>query len=157
MLDLTTGAMLTVDLADRPLYALLTEYDPVRVHERVVEQGAPLGSAVTLWRGRLGVVQDRVSELGLTVYDGQLAYDTPIQTERYGGSGGYDGPAELRGTTKERCIGQVPILRPQYLGGRRRLARLGLQRRSPHPRRPAGLVVGGGAGAHRRRPHGVDL
>lgn len=42
--------------------------------------------------------------------------DVPVQTEFYGGTGGLDGPAQLRGLPKPSTWGQVFNVAPTYLG-----------------------------------------
>lgn len=114
--DLTTGTWFVRQVTGRPLNMLLTDYVVQTITERVVDEGALLSTAVTVWAGKAGKIVPAVTELHLPVYDRQLDFDTPIQTAKYGGTGGYDGPAELKNTLKERCFGHCLIVQPTYLG-----------------------------------------
>ncbi|BAI71468.1 hypothetical protein AZL_020450 [Azospirillum sp. B510] len=116
--DITAGAWLRVPLTARPLNVLLTDYLIQSVTERVVATGAPLSTAVTVWRAKAGMIGPDVTTLKLPVYDRQLDFDTPIQpdTAKYAGTGGYEGPAELKNTLRERCFGHCPFAAPTYLG-----------------------------------------
>ncbi|ALG71140.1 hypothetical protein VY88_03015 [Azospirillum thiophilum] len=115
--DLDTGQWLRVALDDRPLDLLLAgDYVIQSVAEREIEDGAPLADAVTIWTARAGQPKPKRSEIALPIYDARLDFDTPIQTERYQGTGGYEGPAELKDTLKELPLGHCPMARPTYLG-----------------------------------------
>lgn len=114
--DLTAGTLVRVPLSARPLDRLLTDYVIREVVEKRVEDGAPLASAAAVWRSRAGIPKPRRSELAVPLYDPRLDMDTPVLTERYAGTGGYEGPAELKGVTKERAIGLSPMAKPTYLG-----------------------------------------
>ncbi|NUB05795.1 hypothetical protein FW320_06345 [Azospirillum sp. Vi22] len=116
--DVTADEWLRVPLSARPFNVLLIDYviagQPLLVRE--VEHDAPLSSAVTLWRGKAEVPKPQRTEIAIPIRDAVLDFDTPILTERYAGTGGTEGPETLKGTTKERCWGFVPIMTPQYLG-----------------------------------------
>ena len=115
--NLDTGAWLRLALDDRPLNLLLTgDYVIQAVTEREIEDGAPLAEAVTIWTARVGQPKPKRTEIALPIYDQRLDYDTPIQTERYKGTGGYEGPAEMKDTLKELPLGHCPMARPTYLG-----------------------------------------
>jgi len=116
--DLTAAAWIRVQLGERPLNPLLTDYVVRRVVEKEVEAGAPYATAVTVWQARAGFVQPDRSEIRIPVYDRQRDFDVPVlpSTVTYAGTGGLEGPAELKNVTKERCIGWVPICAPTYLG-----------------------------------------
>ncbi|MBP2233459.1 hypothetical protein J2847_006797, partial [Azospirillum agricola] len=118
--DLTAGVWLRVPLGVRPLNILLTDYIVLSVTERVVDEAAPLSSAVTVWRAKAGRAAPDVTSLRLPIYDRQLDFDTPIQkdAEKYlgTGTGGFDGPTSLRNVLKERCFGHVFMAAPTYLG-----------------------------------------
>ena len=116
--DMTAGVWLRVPLGVRPLNPLLTDYIVQSVTERVVVAGAPLSTAVTVWRAKAGLIVPDRSELKLPVYDRQLDFDTPIQkdTAKYLGTGGYEGPETLKNALKERCFGHCFMVQPTYLG-----------------------------------------
>jgi hypothetical protein len=116
--DVTAGTWLRVPLGVRPLNPLLTDVIVQSVTERVLVRGARLSSAVTIWRGKAGIIVPDRSELKLPVYDRQLDFDTPIQpdTAKYAGTGGYEGPDTLKNTLKERCFGHCFMVQPTYLG-----------------------------------------
>lgn len=114
--DVTAGVLLRRPLLTRPLDLLLTEYVVREVVELRLVAGAPLASAVVVWRSRTGVPKPRRAEIALPLYDARLDFDKPVLTERYAGTGGYEGPAELRGVTKERSFGLAPWVKPTYLG-----------------------------------------
>lgn len=116
--DITAGAWLRVPLGVRPLNPLLTDYIVQSVTERVVIAGAPLSTAVTVWRAKAGMIAPDVTELKLPVYDRQLDFDTPIQKDdaKYAGTGGYEGPTTLKNVLKERCFGHCFMVQPTYLG-----------------------------------------
>lgn len=116
--DITAGAWLRPQLGSRPLNSLLTDYTVQSVTERVLDDAAPLSTAVTIWRAKAGLIGPGRTELRLPLYDRQLDFDTPIQKDdaKYGGTGGYDGPANLKNTLKERCFGWRPFVQPTYLG-----------------------------------------
>jgi hypothetical protein len=56
------------------------------------------------------------TDLRLPVWDRQKDFDTPVQTDRYAGTGGAEGPAGLADLTRERCLGWCPLVVPTYLG-----------------------------------------
>ncbi|PWC89843.1 hypothetical protein TSH100_04185 [Azospirillum sp. TSH100] len=116
--DITAGVWLRPQLGIRPLNLLLTDYIVQSVTERVVDDAAPLSTAVTIWRAKAGLIVPDQTELKLPVYDRQLDFDTPIQKDgaKYLGTGGYEGPATLKNTLKERCFGHCLFVQPTYLG-----------------------------------------
>lgn len=117
--DITAGTWLRVPLGVRPMNVLLTDYTAIQtVTERVVDEAAPLSSAITIWKAKAGLISPGVTELRLPLYDRQLDFDTPIQKDsaKYGGTGGYDGPATLKNVLKERTFGHVFMAQPTYLG-----------------------------------------
>lgn len=117
--DITADAWLRVALgALRPLNILLTDYTVLEVEEMEVEDDAPLSSAVPIWRAKAGLIVPTRTELRLPVWDRLADFDASIQGEadRYAGTGGLEGPAELAGSAKERAIGHCPIVVPTYLG-----------------------------------------
>jgi hypothetical protein len=116
--NITTATWERVLLGVRPLNVLLTDYIIQSVTERVVAAGAPLNTAVTVWRAKAGKIAPGRSDLKLPVYDRQLDFDTPIQkdTAKYAGTGGYEGPATMKNTLRERCFGHCPFVQPTYLG-----------------------------------------
>ena len=116
VLDLDTCSWLRVALDDRPLNLLLTDYVIQSITERDIEEGAPLAEAIAVWTARAGRPKPKRTEIALPVYDFRLDFDTPIQTERYKGTGGYEGPASLKDTLKEIPLGHCPMAKPTYLG-----------------------------------------
>lgn len=114
--DETAGAWLRVELGVRPLNILLTDYVVQRITELEVEQGAPYASAVTVWQARAGMMAPGRTDLRLPVWDRQKDFDTAVQTDRYAGTGGAEGPAELADVPKERALGWCPLVVPTYLG-----------------------------------------
>lgn len=138
--DLTAGVWLRVPLPSRPLNLLVTDYTVQSVTELVVEQGAPFSSAVPTCRLRVGFPALSGSEIQYPAWDTRRDYDTPFAPEglTYAGTGGYEGPASLKGTTKERCIGVVPRVTPTYLGVVDGLHRWGVSGGRPIHGVPAG-------------------
>lgn len=116
--DVTAGAWLRVELGERPLNPMLTDYVVRRLVEKEVEAGAPYGTAVTVWQAKAGMVQRDRKEIRIPVYDRQRDFDVPVlpAASTYAGTGGLEGPAELKGVTRERSIGLCPIVAPTYLG-----------------------------------------
>jgi hypothetical protein len=79
--------------------------------------GAPLGSAPTVLRGivrRIEHTADMSAVVSLTDIAERLA--TPLQAEKFGGTGGVDGSAELAGRPKPIALGEVLNITPVYLG-----------------------------------------
>lgn len=114
--DVTAGTWLRVELGVRPLNPLLTDHVIQRVTEKEVEADAAYGTAVTVWSARAGMPALERTAIKLPLYDRQADFDTPVQTLRYAGTGGYEGPAELKDTLKEDALGHVPMASPTYLG-----------------------------------------
>ncbi len=117
--DLTAGQWLRVPLPARPLNLLLTDYVVQFAQEYVIEQGAAYATAVPTCRLRFGIPElSSGSEIQLPAWDPRRDYDTPFAPEdiTYAGTGGYEGPEALKGMTRERCVGLVPMVTPTYLG-----------------------------------------
>lgn len=114
--DLTTGTWFRRQLSGRPLNMLLTDYVVQSITERVIDEGGLLSTAVTVWTAKAGKIAPTITQLRVPVYDRQLDFDTPIQTAKYGGTSGYDGPTEMKNSLKERCFGHCFMVQPTYLG-----------------------------------------
>lgn len=114
--DVTAGVWLRVELGDRPLNPLLIGYVVRRIVEKEVDTADSYAAASTIWQAKAGIIQLDRTELRLPIFDRQLDFDTPVQVEKYAGTGGLEGPAELKDATKERCFGWHPIVVPTYLG-----------------------------------------
>ena len=81
-----------------------------RILVQAVDARAPYSTAVTIFDGVMGAVDVSRSELTVNFKDRSADYDAPLLTEVYGGGGGLDGGASLKGKTKERCFGAVALL-----------------------------------------------
>lgn len=114
--DTTAGTWLRVALGARPLNVLLTDYVVQRITEKEVEESAAYSTAVTVWSARAGIPALERTAIRVPLYDRQADFATPVQTRRYLGTGGYEGPAELKDTLKEDALGWVPMASPTYLG-----------------------------------------
>ncbi|MGF7175843.1 hypothetical protein [Azospirillum doebereinerae] len=116
VLDVTTGTWLRVELDERPLNILLTDYVLQSITEREIEADAPLATAVTIWSARAGLPKPKRTEIAVPIHDFRLDFDTPVQVARYAGTGGLEGPEELKDVLKEVPLGHCPMARPTYLG-----------------------------------------
>ncbi|SMH30529.1 hypothetical protein [Azospirillum agricola] len=114
--DVTAEALTRVELGARPLNVLLTDYVIQRITEKEVDEAAAYGTAVTVWSARAGIPALERTAIRVPLYDRQADFDTPVQTRRYLGTGGYEGPAELKDTLKEDALGWCPMVSPTYLG-----------------------------------------
>ena len=115
--DATAGLWLQVPLGVRPLNPLLTDYAIQTITEKEVDEAAPYASAVTVWTARAGLpAPDGRTGIKVPLYDRQADFDDPVQVDRYQGTGGYEGPAEMKDVLKEVPLGHVPKAVPTYLG-----------------------------------------
>lgn len=115
--DATAGLWLRVPLGVRPLNPLLTDYAIRTITEKEVDEAAPYASAVTVWTARAGLpAPDGRTGIKVPLYDRQADFDDPVQVDRYQGTGGLEGPAELKDVLKEAPIGHCPLAAPTYLG-----------------------------------------
>lgn len=117
--DLTAGSWVTLPAAARPLSALWTDY-ALAGQRLAVMVGPRTGSRDSdfLPVCVTGQEMPELTRTGivLTPRDRMLDFDSPVLTETYGGLGGLDGPADMKGRTRERCFGHVLSLEPTYLG-----------------------------------------
>ncbi|WP_431861344.1 hypothetical protein [Azospirillum sp.] len=117
--DVTAGTWGVLPTGARPLNHLWTDY--ARAASRLaVLVGPETGSRDADFQTRF-VVGEEMAALERTAIvlrprDKALDFDTPLQVETYGGTGGVDGTADLGGKTKERCFGHVLSMEPTYLG-----------------------------------------
>ncbi|MGQ9370349.1 hypothetical protein [Azospirillum sp. ST 5-10] len=117
--DLDTGGWVVLPAAARPLNALWTDYAlagrrlAVFVGPRTGRRDVDFVPVVVA-----GQEMPRLTRTGivLTPRDRTVDFDTALQAETYGGTGGLDGTADMKGRTKERCFGHVLSLQPSYLG-----------------------------------------
>lgn len=117
--NLTTGQWGILPAGDRPLSHLWTDY--ARAARRLaVWVGPQYGSRDTDFTLLFSVGEELASlarsAIVLRPRDRAVDFDTAALTETYGGAGGLDGTADLKGKTKERCFGHVLSLSPTYLG-----------------------------------------
>lgn len=117
--DLATGALVTLPAAARPLNPFWTDY-VLAGHRLAVYVGPADGSRDADFTP-ICVIGQEMPELirtgiVLSPRDKALDFDTPLQVETYGGTGGLDGTTDQKGKTKERCFGWVLSFEPTYLG-----------------------------------------
>lgn len=117
--DLTAGAWVTLPAAARPLSALWTDY--ALAGQRLAVLVGPRTGTRDADFTPVCVTGQEMPELTRTAIvlsprDRMLDFDSPVLTVTYGGTGGLDGAADMKGRTKERCFGHVLSLEPTYLG-----------------------------------------
>ncbi|MGQ9370524.1 hypothetical protein [Azospirillum sp. A39] len=118
-LDLDTGEWVVLPAAARPLNALWTEYAlagrrlAVFVGPRTGRRDADFVPVCVTGQEMPKLTRTAIV---LTPRDRAVDFDTALQAETYGGSGGLDGTADMKGRTKERCFGHVLSFEPTYLG-----------------------------------------
>lgn len=102
----------------RPLNTLVTDYVTegwdIRVEE--VFSGQPYRSAVTVFLGIMGRAEIARGEVTIPVKDRSADFDVALLSEKYAGTGGVEGPADLKDKLKERVFGFTPYMEPTYLG-----------------------------------------
>ncbi|WP_372396208.1 hypothetical protein ABMY26_36580 (plasmid) [Azospirillum sp. HJ39] len=114
--DATAGVWLRVPLGLRPLNPLVTDYVIQTITEKEVDDDDAYSTAVIVWTARAGLPVPERTSIKLPLYDRQTDFDEPVQTDRYAGTGGYEGPAEMKDVLKEVPLGHVPMASPTYLG-----------------------------------------
>lgn len=105
----TAVGTITLLNSDGGIDAFLNNYavDGRRIRIKKVMRGDVIGNAVTILDGTgLSLTHDRNSATIRTrsVLDG---LDLPVQTSKYGGTGGTDGGADLKNKPKPLCYGQA--------------------------------------------------
>lgn len=84
---------------------------------RASDLGTPLRDTAPFFAGRVrGVRRAQGGRATLDLEDATLALDTPLQSVRYGGTGGLDGPETMDGRPRPVLLGQVYNAAPVSLG-----------------------------------------
>lgn len=117
--DLTASTWGVLPKAARPLNRIWTDY--ARAAKRLaVLVGPETGSRDSDFQTRFEAGEEMAAleryAIVLRPRDRALDFDTPLLVPTYGGTGGLDGTADLKGKTKERTFGHVLSLEPTYLG-----------------------------------------
>lgn len=116
--DLWNGdAVLTPLIAEGRADGRLIEIRSTPVTERRLSHwGGAYASAAMQWRGRITRIEDNGDRARLAMTDLTDRLNTPLQTDRYDGSGGLSGTAELKGRPKPVSFGWRFNVTPVYLG-----------------------------------------
>jgi hypothetical protein len=84
---------------------------------RASDAGTSLASSKLAWAGIVRSIDEADSQrIRLSVVDIAERLATPLQTTRYGGTGGMDGPAGLKGKPKPVALGRLYNVDPVPLG-----------------------------------------
>jgi hypothetical protein len=70
----------------------------------------------TIFQGTCDGIDWNDSTITIRLRDLQAVFAQPMQQHAYGGLGGTDGPAEIKGTLKPRLLGRARQIAPRYLG-----------------------------------------
>jgi len=80
------------------------------------ERDAAFGDFETIFEGRTDGVSLTENELRIALRDPLSALDRPIQTRKFAGTGGVEGPSGLEGQDKPLALGRVRNVEPIALG-----------------------------------------
>ena len=89
----------------------------VVLDSRASDVGTPLANTSVAWAGIVRSITDAENQrIRLSVVDIAERLATPLQTTRYGGTGGMDGPAALKDKPKPVALGRLYNISPVALG-----------------------------------------